>query len=66
MGSQITAFLSIIGLACRIDWAMFVSLCRKSLILQPWKLEVISLISPEREIPSFVFVRDVYETDRFS
>jgi hypothetical protein len=49
------AVLSTVDLACRNDWTMFMNLCNKSLMLQPLKIEVISLIRSEREFPSFLW-----------
>jgi hypothetical protein len=48
------AIFPAINLTCRNDWTIFSSVCRRSLMLQPWKLEVISLISSEREFPLFL------------
>jgi hypothetical protein len=65
MDQEIPEILSTINLACH---NIFVSLCIKSLTLQPWKMEVISLISSQRDIRRLcgLFLGDADETDRFS
>jgi hypothetical protein len=55
LNQEIVEILSPIDLTCRNNWNIFVSLCRKTLTLQLLKMEVISLISSEREFPSFLW-----------
>jgi hypothetical protein len=59
MNSEAMAIVWTVALVCRNDWAVFMSLCRKSLTLQPCKMEVISLINSE--FPQFLcFIYGTY------